>query len=672
MSSQPTLCRLCEGSCGLLAELRGGAISSLKGDATDPNSEGYLCEDARKDALGGGRPRVTQAMKRVNGALVPIAYDTAIAEIGAALKKLRKESGPAALGLYLGAAAERHNLGLLRALAVGVGLGTPNLFGEQSLGAGPQIGAAEGALGHPVRLLPDLGRAHYVVLVGGDPQATGWGPGVGGMVHEAQLRHSRKTKGTKVVVADPQRTAFAAEMDQHVAIRPGTEPFFLLGLLSAIVRGNQRDVQFVDDYTRGWEALGAALGPWPLERCAEICGVEAPQLSGIALKLSRSAMSAVWLGPSALQNAHASLGAWAWLALHTVTANTLRPGGLYDHEALIDPHLLYALLPSAKAPRSRGAGQPNLLLQAAAAALLPEVLEPGEGQVKALISLRGDPVARLGAVHRAGLAFEQLELLVSLTDHEDETTARAHYVLPLPSAWERADVQLLDAAIAPRLSLHALPALLPPSGEARPEEDVLAAIFEQVKPGIRGGVYGAHVALVARQMATADLRGWAGGLLEWAQELTLDALEAPPHRITRGESNRALWRVTTADEKIHLLPAAIEALLGSLRPPAALAAGHLRLRTSRSIGRLGGRLPATSRARLHPTCGLADGSTALIRTSTGSLRAVVDLDPTLRPDTVDLRLGRDAVGSDLIGADVLDPFLLTPALDGAACAVSAA
>jgi rhodanese-related sulfurtransferase len=65
-----------------------------------------------------------------------------------------------------------------------------------------------------------------------------------------------------------------------------------------------------------------------------------------------------------------------------------------------------------------------------------------EGQVKALISLRGDPVARLGAVQRAGLAFEQLELLVALTDHEDETTARAHYVLPLPSAWERADVQI--------------------------------------------------------------------------------------------------------------------------------------------------------------------------------------------------------------------------------------
>ena len=73
----------------------------------------------------------------------------------------------------------------------------------------------------------------------------------------------------------------------------GTEPYLLLGMLAAIVRGGWYDAQFVKDYTKNFDRLEQALEPWTIEVVAEICGIDAPALSGVALKFSRAAMAVV-------------------------------------------------------------------------------------------------------------------------------------------------------------------------------------------------------------------------------------------------------------------------------------------------------------------------------------------------------------------------------------------
>lgn len=634
-----TTCRLCESACGLLADVEDGVLRELFADPSDPVTGGAdPCAVARR-SVGALRAadRPQRPLRRVNGALQPVSWEEAIREIGAALRRVRSEEGPDGIGVWLGEGLPRSPLALVRALAVGVGSGTRRIFSEPLELLGPRLQAAQAVLGHPALLLSDLGRAHYVVLLGGAGPEAGWGPGQSGGQALEELRHSRKTKGTKVVVVDAEKTPLAAEMDQHIAVRPGSEPFFVLGMLSAAVKGDWRDKQFVRDYTEGWDRLAAALEAWPVERCAERCGVAPAVISGVALKFGRAAMSVLHPGWSAFQGPHGELGAWAWLSLHAITANLLRPGGLYDHRGVLDLHLPLSAVPVAEAPRLRASDRPLLALQAPAGALPAELRLSGPGRLRALLCVEGDPIGHFGPADQA--AFDGLELIVSLSRSPSPTDARADWVLPVLHPWERADIELFGAALLPRDLLRSSPALSAPPGEQRAVEDVLRDIFSALRPGPRGSSYGLPLTLAARALATADLGAWQQRALELADDAARAALSAPPRRFDRGASDRSLWRVSHPSGRLQLLPNEARAALLAAEAPEA--GGPLRLRMS---GRAAGGPDALHRpagpavARLHPAAGRAEGATVRVWTAEGALEAQVSLDPRLAEDVVDLSI----------------------------------
>lgn len=669
-----TFCRLCEGYCGFVAETDGATLTRLEPDSADPVSEGYTCEVASRSLAALRRPdRVTRPLKRENGRLVPATWDEAIKDIGQRLGAIRSQSGARAIGLHLGEPVQRSSRVLVRSLAFALGMGTPNVFSSLASGAGPRLFATELMLGHPVPLLADVGRAHYVVMMGQDPRATSWGPGYLGMAHEGAMQFSRKTKGTKVVVADPRKTELAAAMDQHLAIRPGTEPFLALGMLAATVKGDWRDRQYVEDYTRHYEKLGDLLAPWPVDRCADICGVTAAALSGVALKFGRAAMAVLHAGPSAFQNANGMLGAWAWLALHTLTANTLRPGGLYEHVGFVDPHNLLTTIGLSDAPRTRVHGHPLQLLQAPETSLVDEVLTPGEGQVRALISVSGDAAGRLPGSARVKQALGSLELLVCLAREQDETTAAAHWVLPIPHPWERADLGLHDNNQLPVHGLLSTPAVVSAPGEVRAEEDILKDLFAAVHPGLRGSAWGAHLGLFGGWLARADLESWENRLLGFVAEDASARLAEPPHRIHVGDTDRSQWRVTTKDGRIDLLPDAIGELLARLEAPVRSPDRPFVLRTSAARDRAPDRAHRDAGAdpgvSLHPDAGFAAGSRVRVVTRYGEALATVRLDPSLRADTVDLPAGYAADALALLPSEPADALAGAPVRDGLDCAI---
>lgn len=672
-----TYCRLCEGYCGLVAQTDGSHLLSLAADPSDPVSEGYICDTAKRSVDALRRPdRVTRPMKRENGRLVPSTWDEAIKDIGARLGAVRSQSGPRAVGLSLGEPVQRSSRVLVRSLAFALGMGTPNVFSSLASGAGPRLFVTELMLGHPAPLLSDLGRAHFVVLMGQNPRETSWGPGTLGMAHEPWLQFSRKTKGTKVVVADPRKSEFAASMDQHLPIRPGTEPFLALGMLAATVKGDWRDKQYVDDYTRHYEKLGDLLAPWPVDRCADICGVSAAALSGVALKFGRAAMAVLHAGPSSFQNSNGVVGAWAWLALHTLTANTLRPGGLYDHAGFIDPHSVLKTLALAEAPRTRVHGHPLLMLQAPETSLVDEVLTPGEGQVRALITVSSNPAGSLPGSARVKQALGALDLLVCLAREQDETTAQAHWVLPIPHPWERADLGLHDNNQLPVHGLLQTPAVTAAPGDVRLEEDILKDIFAATHPGLRGTAWGTHLALFGSWLARADLESWENRLLGYVAEDAPARLAEPTHRIHVGDTDRSLWRVTTRDGRIDLLPDAIGELMARLEAPVRSPDRPFILRTSAALDRAPDRAHRATDAdpglSVHPDSGFASGSKVRVVTRFGEALATVHLDPTLRPDTADLPGGYAADAMALLPSEPADALAGAPVRDGLDCAIRSA
>lgn len=656
----------------MVAQADGGTLRALEPDAQDPVSGGFICDVARRSpAALASAGRISQPLQRSGGRLVPVSWDDALRGVAEALRRARAQGEARSIGLYLGEPLQRSDRGLVRSLAMAAAIGTPSVFSELSEGAGPRLLATERALGHPAPLLPDIGRAHYVVVLGGEQDATGWGPLVRGRAHGEWLAHSRRTKGTKLVVAGPRRTDFAQDASQHLAIRPGSEPFLLLGMLVAVVKGGWHDPQFVRDYTRDWDALVEALTPWTVEQCARRCGVDAAAISGVALKFSRAAMAVAVPDAGTFANAHASLAAWAWMTLHTVTANTMRPGGVYDHEGLFDLHHALAMLKTGGAPRTRTGGHPLVLMQAPAAALVDEILVPGEGQVTALVCVRGDPAGRLPGAGRVDEALRSLDTLVCLATHHDETTALADWVLPVVHPWEREDLETIGAALLPRDAARYTPAVAAPRGDARHEADILGDIAAAVGAG--RGAWGWHLGLAGRQLSRADLRTWEQNLAGWLGDTDWDAIAAAGG-LDQGESDRSLWRVSHEHGRIELLP---EGTLGLLQAATQEDTGPelpLRLRTSAA------RSCAPDAAHgdgddagigLHPDLGFDAGARVRVWTRHGSVEGVVRPDDRLRPDMVDIPREAHVRATALLSSERLDALSGTAERDGLACRVEA-
>lgn len=668
-----TWCRLNECMAGLVATVEGGRIVALRADAESAAGRHGTCGLCTASAGAAEDPRrVLRPKKRVGDRFEEVSWDVAIAEIGAKLKEIRKQSGPRALGLYAGAPVGLDSRGVARTIAAALGLGTPNLYSPLSTRGGPWIRAAELVLGHAVALQRDVGRAHYVVLLGANQEAEGWGPMQAGRNLAADLAFSRRTKGTKVVAVDPRKTALAAAADQHLAIRPGTELFFVLGMIDAVIKNDWRDVQYTDDYCSPLGPLKEALAAWPIERCAEACGVPATDIGGVALKFARAAMAVAVPSQQCLQSEHGTLTAWALLVLHALTANLLRPGGLFDNRGVLDAHVLAKQLPTEGAPRTRVGGYPLLLLQAPGAVLADEILTPGEGQLRALVAVNGDPARELPGGARLREALASLDLLVAIDVADTETTRLAHWILPSTHAWEREDLHLHDTSILPWRMTQWTPALVAAPGEARDVADILADLFKKVGPTLRGGVFGPHLRLLGGFVAGADLAKWEARLLDGSGIVSNDELRAAPHGWYGGDVDRATWRITTPSGRFELLPGPVAEALRTVSPPTA---GGLRLLTSaardaalRPFDRAEAADPGVT---LHPSAGFAEGAKVRVRTAAGAVAATVHLDASLREDTVDLPAGHVLDVAALIPTDRLDPFTGTPAANGLPCTVEA-
>jgi anaerobic selenocysteine-containing dehydrogenase len=668
----PSYCRACSGVCGVEVEVENGVIQHMKGAATNPKSAGYFCELGR---ISTGLPvhpgRILTPLRRVGDKLEPVSWEEAIEAIGSQIRALGKNHGQGSLALLAGGPLGHNTEGVIRTAAFAVGMGTPHLFSTLHLHGGPLLLAAEQMIGHPTPLQTDVGRAHVTLLLGAEQDQLGWGPMQSGTVHLQAMRHFQRTrKQAKCITVGSRQSELADSADQHVSIRPGTEVFFLLGMGHAILAGGWVDTQYLADHCEGLEQARAWLDPWTPTRCAEICGVAAEDISSVSLKFSRAAMATIVRSPALTGTRHATAAAWAWHLVHALTANLLRPGGAYETRGLVDLFPLLSSIPLDKAPRTRVGNHPALLMQVPATRLAEEISTGGNDGIRALICIDADPLTELPAPAQVQQALASLDLLVVIDTLHGPICEQADWVLPATSFWERGDVQIFDQPTLPYRTLQATHAVVPPTGEARPEADILADLFRASAPGLWGGGWGRHLALAGRWLATTNLSTQLGRLLSFSIDTSLETVHAEPQGLEDGEVDRSTWRVSRDSGRIDLAPPGLEECIRNLEAPRASEEHPLWLDT---VSWTPDALPAWAlseppRVHLHPDHGFADGIRVRVTTPHGWVERSVHCDATLRPDTV--RTPRLGAGSLLGGP--LDPLSATPDMTGVPCRVEAA
>ncbi|MBL9125107.1 MAG: molybdopterin-dependent oxidoreductase, partial [Planctomycetaceae bacterium] len=107
-------CTLCEAMCGLRFEVEGERILEVGPDDADVLSHGYICpKGAAIAAIHDDPDRLRQPMRRTPaGEFEAISWPQALQRVGERLNQIRRESGPDAIGLYMGNPIA-HNHGVL-------------------------------------------------------------------------------------------------------------------------------------------------------------------------------------------------------------------------------------------------------------------------------------------------------------------------------------------------------------------------------------------------------------------------------------------------------------------------------------------------------------------------------------------------------------------------------
>ena len=345
-------------------------------------------------------------------------------------------------------------------------LGTQNIFTASTLDQMPkQVSAGlmfGGALSIPV---PDVDRTDHMLILGANPLASN-GSLMTAPDMRGRIRRIRE-RGGKVVVVDPRRSRTAEHADEHHFIRPGTDAFLLFALTHVLFEEGLTELGRLADMTDGVDRVRELAAELPPERVADACGIAAPEIRRMARELAAAPTAAVYGRIGTCTQEFGTLASWLVDVLNVLTGNLDRPGGAMFTLAAAGQSN------SAGTPgrgrglardrwRSRVRGAPEALGELPAACLAEEMETPGEGQIRALITVAGNPALSAPNAGRIERALEGLDFMLSLDVYVNETTRHADVILPGPSALQRSHYDIALYQLAVRNVANYSPPVVPP------------------------------------------------------------------------------------------------------------------------------------------------------------------------------------------------------------------
>lgn len=662
-----TTCPLCEAGCGLRIETNDARtrVLDLKPDRDDPLSRGHMCVKAHAlPRLHDDPDRLRRPVrKRADGSWEEVSWDDALDDAAARIHAVQSQHGHDAVAAYLGNPSVHNHEGLLGALGLLTALRTRNRYSATSTDQLPQMLAGLKMFGHQLMLpVPDVDRTDHLVILGANPVASNGSimtaPGIG-----RRLRAIKK-RGGKVVVIDPRRTETAELADEHHFIRPGTDPLFLLAVLNVLFTEDLDRLGSVEAFTDGLEELRQLSSHFPATEVAETVGIAADEIVRIARELATAPSAALYARVGVCTQRFGGLAAWLAWAVSIVTGNLDRPGGMMFTRPAIDAVKLAGMIGMTGdfgRWHSRVRGLPEFGGEFPVATLADEIETPGEGQVRALVTVAGNPVSSAPNGARLNRAVEQLDAMVSIDFYINETTRHADIILPPVSQLQRPYLHFVFGMFSVRHTAKASGPVLARDPDDRGDAEILMGLARRILA--RDGLKGRAASILAGIGEKLDFGIIADILLRLGpSDLTFRALRAEPHGVDLGPLHPVLpGRLQTPDGRIRLAPETFVKATEPLRRAwrsGALGGDQLRLigrRNLRSnnswmhnVEPLTGAAPCT--LMMNPvdaeSRGLSDEDRVRLTSRTGELEVELEVTNEIREGVVSLPHGH---GHDLEG-----------------------
>lgn len=687
-------CTLCEATCGLEVEIDGDRVSSIRGDRDDVFSRGFICpKSTALKSLDDDPDRVRTPLIKRDGEFQPAGWDEAFAEIDRRLTPLLAEHGRNAAAVYLGN-PNAHGLdSIIYGRVFTKALGTRNVFSASTVDQMPKHVSAGLMFGTMLTIpIPDVDRTDHLLILGANPLASN-----GSLLTAPDLRgrlRRIRERGGKVVVVDPRRTRTAEAADEHHFIRPGGDAALLIALVNVIFEEDLADPGTLAEHVSGIDAVAKLSGPFTPESVSGACGIDPETIRRMARELAAAPSAAVYGRIGSCTQRFGTLASWLVDVLNVVTGNLDRPGGVMFPRPAAGglntggtPGVGSGVHLSRRQSRVRGADE--RFGELPVACLAEEIDTPGDGQVRALFTIAGNPAVSTPNSGRLQQALEGLDFMVSLDIYVNETTRHADVILPAPSSLRRSHYDILFYQLSVRnVANYSRPALEPETdlqdewrtllrlagiaaGQgADPDVSawddlVLATVVHYELANDRSPVAGKTY-----EELTAELEPRRGPerLLDFMLRagpygdhfgaeptgLSLAALEAEPHGIDLGPLKPRIPEVLrTPSGMIELAPPEIAADVERLRreiesapEDSMLLVGRRQLRSNNTwlhnVEHLV-RGPNRCTLHLHPDdaqrLGVADGAEAAVTSRVGSINIPVEVSDTVMPGVVSIPHG---------------------------------
>jgi anaerobic selenocysteine-containing dehydrogenase len=696
-------CPLCEATCGLELRLSGRDITLVRGDRDDVFSHGFLCpKGTALKQLEADPDRLRRPQVRRGDAWHEVSWDDAFGEVERGLSPILDRYGRDAVAMYLGNPNVHNLAGTLYNRVLIQALRTKNIYSASTVDQMPKQVSAGLMFGTVLSIpIPDIDRTDYLLMLGANPFASN-GSLMTAPDYPGRLRALR-ARGGKFVVVDPRRSKMAEEADEHLFIRPGTDAQFLFAIVHTLFGERLVTLGAIADHVAGLDEVERLAREFIPEAVAPVCGIDVGTIRRTARELAAAPRAAVYARIGTCTQEFGTLASWLVDVANALTGNLDRPGGAMFTKPAAGSANTGGTPGVGRGVRfgrhrSRVRGLPETYGELPVVCLAEEIETRGDGQVRGMITVAGNPVLSTPDAGRLDRALASLDFMVSVDIYRNETTRHADVILPPEGALARGHYDLAFY----QLSIRNIANYSPPVADLEPGEmaeyEILlrlagivsgggaadpAALDDLVVSGlVQKAVQRKHSNVEGRDpdelLATLSSRRGPERILDLMLRtgpygdgfgadpsgLSLATLEAAPHGVALGPLQPRIPEVLrTPSGKIELAPEPIVDDVARLR--SSLTRGHdgemvlvgrRDLRSNNSwMHNVDVLVKGKERCTLHvhpddaARLGIANGEAAYVRSRSGEVAVTVEVTDAIMPGVVSIPHGW---GHGMDGADL--------------------